>query len=112
MWQRRFELGRCASSHRGVAFISSPDVNVLLFEPETQRQLPYQQACKREDSFVAFFHEPSDYTEELLVDQPAIELFAELGWARGRRRAVRPIRTLVLALVASPQQERLMPQLF
>ena len=24
---------------------------------------------------------PSDYTEELLVEQPAIELFAELGWA-------------------------------
>lgn len=23
---------------------------------------------------------PSDYTEELLVEQPAIELFAELGW--------------------------------
>jgi type I restriction enzyme, R subunit len=23
----------------------------------------------------------SDYTEELLVEQPAIELFAELGWA-------------------------------
>ncbi len=24
---------------------------------------------------------PSDYTEELLVEQPAIELFDELGWA-------------------------------
>jgi len=24
---------------------------------------------------------PSDYTEELLVEQPAIDLFAELGWA-------------------------------
>jgi len=24
---------------------------------------------------------PSDYTEELLVEQPAIELFAELDWA-------------------------------
>ena len=24
---------------------------------------------------------PRDYTEELLVEQPAIELFAELGWA-------------------------------
>jgi len=24
---------------------------------------------------------PSDYTEELLVEQPAVDLFAELGWA-------------------------------
>src|SRR3990170_1728847 len=27
------------------------------------------------------FMSPSDYTEELLVEQPAIQLFAELGWA-------------------------------
>lgn len=24
---------------------------------------------------------PSDYTEEFLVEQPAVDLFAELGWA-------------------------------
>ena len=46
--------------HIEAAFVSSPDVNVFLFEPETETsvQLPYQQACKRKGTSVALVHEP------------------------------------------------------
>lgn len=42
---------------------------------------------------------PSDYTEELLVEQPAIELFRDLGWEDrfGIGAIYRPERLLLMS---------------